>query len=348
MVKMHKATFWVKKEDWTRFQSLAAVRNATATDLLRDYISTCIEMRLPEMYEEQVKERLEEALVSEIDSIVIDKLAEKVYELMGNDTKPTETIEAACKMMSGNTDDTDNIYRPCLTLIHNENPDRNLIEDSRYQSYTDDTDDTDTKDTSGSHRSEDEIAIAEEKNSDRQSEGINEKRSPASKTELSSSDRQGESNSLRSDTADTANTAVDAADGSVDLSFLVESERTIADKEHAFDTPDTPHTALIKEDGSVEFIREKTIAEDQDSDRQSEDTNEKRSPEENSGETPSDRQVNYASKKMYLDQDVAKIEGLSRQSVGRYRTGARKPADETFWDRWAEHPTCNKYWAKLA
>ena len=60
----------------------------------------------------------------------------------------------------------------------------------------------------------------------------------------------------------------------------------------------------------------------------------KRAEAKTDNETDADEEEEEGTRNYYFDGEVAEEEGLTRETVRRYRKSMRQPKDPTFWERW--------------
>lgn len=82
--KRYKTSIAFNEENWIKLQNIAAIQNTSPTAILNDLLDAYVNEKLPDRYEEQIKEKVFLALNEKIDDYLVEGIAQKVVELIGS------------------------------------------------------------------------------------------------------------------------------------------------------------------------------------------------------------------------------------------------------------------------
>lgn len=86
-----KTTIAFDPDNFLKLQNIAALQNRTVTDILNELIEGYVNGRLPEGYEERIKDKVFALVDQRVDSNYLDAIAEKVAVLLSSEKSTTDT-----------------------------------------------------------------------------------------------------------------------------------------------------------------------------------------------------------------------------------------------------------------
>ncbi len=85
-----KTTIAFDPDNFVKLQNIAAIQNRTVTDILNELIEGYVNERLPEGYEERIKDKVFALVDQRVDSNFLDAIAEKVASLLSSKKSTTD------------------------------------------------------------------------------------------------------------------------------------------------------------------------------------------------------------------------------------------------------------------
>ena len=86
-----KTTIAFDPDNFVKLQNIAAIQNRTVTDILNELIEGYVNERLPEGYEERIKDKVFALVDQRVDSNFLDAIAGKVASLLSSEKSTTDT-----------------------------------------------------------------------------------------------------------------------------------------------------------------------------------------------------------------------------------------------------------------